>query len=138
MRFRIIFLVLIIFTNFNINSDDKLKSFSADEKIISIIEEEKVNAFKTLLKKYDINAADENGKSLLMYAASNNKINIIKLLLGKGVNINAQDKEGNTVLSYALINDNDEVAIFLINKGININLSSKNKPIFILACKIIS
>lgn len=57
--------------------------------------------------KLDINAADNNGKTALMYACEFSiNTDMISDLLEKGVNVNAKDKKGNTVYDYAKKNKN--------------------------------
>ncbi|MGI9548826.1 MAG: ankyrin repeat domain-containing protein, partial [Bdellovibrionales bacterium] len=55
--------------------------------------------------------ADANGqdyewkRTALMYAASSNKTEIVKLLLQAGANVNGQDSDGRTALMYAASSD---------------------------------
>jgi serine/threonine protein kinase/ankyrin repeat protein len=49
----------------------------------------------------DINAADSNGRTPLMYAARYNRLPAVRLLLIGGANINARDKSGMTALDLA-------------------------------------
>jgi ankyrin repeat protein len=59
--------------------------------------------------KCDINAADSNGRTPLMYAARYNRHTAVGLLLEAGVNLKAQDKDGMTALDLARKFDNQEV-----------------------------
>jgi len=49
----------------------------------------------------DVNAADSNGRTPLMYAARYNRLSTAGLLLIGGANINAKDKDGKTALDLA-------------------------------------
>jgi len=51
--------------------------------------------------KCDINAADSNGRTPLMYAARYGRPTAVKLLLNAGANVNARDKGGMTALDLA-------------------------------------
>jgi ankyrin repeat protein len=54
-----------------------------------------------LQAKCDINAADSNGRTPLMYAARYGRPTAVQLLLEAGANINAQDQDGMTALDLA-------------------------------------
>ena len=62
---------------------------------------------RTLLKAgADLNAQDENGKTVLMYAAeSNQNPEVITTLLKAGADVKAQDGDGKTAFEYAQDND---------------------------------
>ena len=66
---------------------------------------EVLKTIKNLLRagaKSSINAKEnEDGKTALMYAASQGNIEIVKLLINAGANINVKDNYGNTVFDYA-------------------------------------
>lgn len=65
--------------------------------------------------KIDIDAYDEDGQTLLSYAAENGCEALVKLLLSTGkANINAKDKYGLTPLSYAVKNDHQAVVKLLL------------------------
>ncbi len=49
-----------------------------------------------------LNLPDSHGKTLLMYAAENGSLSMVKGLLSDGADINAYDKHGMTALHYAL------------------------------------
>ena len=57
----------------------------------------------------DINAADSNGRTPLMYAARYNRPTAVGLLLEAGADINAKDKDGKTALDLAKQLDNQEI-----------------------------
>lgn len=54
----------------------------------------------------DVNYADENGVTVLMYAASHgfDALEVMKLLVKNGADVNAQDKMGQTPIMYAATN----------------------------------
>jgi len=73
----------------------------------------------------DINAKDEQGKTVLFYAVRGNHKDIVKLLVAKGADINARDKGGYTPLCYAIWNDDKDLAGFLISKGADVTLTAE-------------
>lgn len=58
----------------------------------------------------------------LLYAAKNNHIDMIKLLIKNGADVNCIDHEGHSLLFYV---DDAEIIELLIKKGININRNEK-------------
>ncbi|WP_276896294.1 ankyrin repeat domain-containing protein [Helicobacter japonicus] len=54
------------------------------------------------LEKYDVNAKDSNGETLLMFFAAYGSDDEVKYLLAQGADINATDKQGQSALFYAL------------------------------------
>ncbi|HEU0185391.1 MAG TPA: ankyrin repeat domain-containing protein, partial [Blastocatellia bacterium] len=57
----------------------------------------------------DVNAADSNGRTPLMYAARYRRPAAVRLLLKAGANIKAKDKDGKTTLDLAKQFDNQEI-----------------------------
>jgi ankyrin repeat protein len=55
-----------------------------------------------LLKTYDVNEANDQGQTPLMFAAEKNNISLINLLLSRGANPDKVDLQGRNVLYYAL------------------------------------
>lgn len=79
----------------------------------------------------DIDLANENGITPLMYAAffttvQERNIDIVHLLIRKGANINLTDTEGNSALLYACHNKNIKGAQLLLQHGANINIVNTN------------
>lgn len=93
-----------------------------------------VSTLKSLLDLcQDINSSDEDGVTLLQGALSNREsetINVVKLLLQKGVDVNAADKRGYTALHLIAYNDAPEVAAriaaLLLGYGAEVNPVSKH------------
>jgi hypothetical protein len=57
----------------------------------------------------DINAADNKGRTPLMYAAIFERPSVINLLLRRGANINAKDHNGESALDWAIKSANEEL-----------------------------
>ena len=60
----------------------------------------------------------------LHWAASNGNMNIVEILLDRGIDINSKDTYGNTALHYAAMNGKMNIVEILVDRGIDIN--SKN------------
>jgi serine/threonine protein kinase/ankyrin repeat protein len=65
----------------------------------------------------DINAADNNGRTPLMYAARYSQLTAVQLLLEAGANVNARDKGGMTALDLANQFANREIISLLQRAG---------------------
>lgn len=62
----------------------------------------------------NVNAKDENGRTVLMYAAGfNNNIELVKVLIDAGADINARDKYGATLIKFVELCGNHEMSRFL-------------------------
>ncbi|WP_347173009.1 ankyrin repeat domain-containing protein [Polaribacter uvawellassae] len=77
----------------------------------------------------NIDVFDENGKTALIRAISNKKIELVKTLLKKGAKINLQEKNGlrGTPLMYAASTGNLDLCKLLIENKANINQLDINK-----------
>ncbi|ORX57198.1 ankyrin [Piromyces finnis] len=106
------------------------------------------NIFLTLLKQANtiqLNESNQKAEALIITIMKtqlslytiNDKIIIIKQLIGKGANINAVDTTGNyTPLVLAVQNRSLELVKLLIENGANVNFVSKNSSMSILMLAI--
>ncbi|KAG4089330.1 ankyrin [Neocallimastix lanati (nom. inval.)] len=88
-----------------------------------------------------------NNKTLLMFAAENKdnhkneydnqkSLNIIKLLLSKGIDINEKDNNNETALFYAVKCKNEKIMIQLVDEGADIQIkNNKNENILFTAVR---
>lgn len=81
---------------------------STDEEVESntpwmAVSEGNLELLKSSLQRLNlsVNAADENGYTILHAAASFNQMDIMKYLLEQGVNVHAVDNDGDSALHYA-------------------------------------
>jgi len=65
----------------------------------------------------DVNAADSNGRTPLMYAARYSRLTAVRLLLEAGANVNARDKDGMTALDLTKQFANREIIELLQRAG---------------------
>ena len=67
---------------------------------------------------FKIDSEDERGNTLLLIAAQNSNLELIKMLLLRGANVNHQNASGNTALHFALAFDQEGViGEYLIERG---------------------
>ena len=83
-------------------------------------------AKQALVAGANVNAQDEFGRTVLMWAAVYGHLNVAKLLLENGANINAQsDIENLTALMWAALNDHLDVAELLLENGADITIRDR-------------
>lgn len=85
-----------------------------------------LNQAKALLDQgAALEGADAQGRTPLMFAASNGYTPIVTLLLSKGAKVDTQDKDQFNALAYACATDKAESAMALLDAGADPNLISK-------------
>ncbi|KAK3098698.1 hypothetical protein FSP39_022191, partial [Pinctada imbricata] len=77
-------------------------------------------------KKYDVEAIDDMGITLLMYSAQNGYDDIAELLVNNGADVNAQQKNGTTSLMLACEHAHICTVALLVELGASINLQQDN------------
>ena len=100
----------------NINSRDNLGKtvlmISSQLNYIKITQE--------LVKICDVNDINDEGRTALMFAISNNNIDIVKILLDSGANPDIKDNAKWTPFIYASYIGNIDICNILITKGVDI------------------
>ncbi len=83
----------------------------------------------------DPNAADEAGRSALMYALIYEHAEVVKLLLDSGAAVNAADIAGNTAVTYAAMEDNTDALRQLGARGAELDarVESGQTPLMLAA-----
>ncbi len=81
----------------------------------------KARVIKLVQRDVDINAADEEGNSLLMMAAWHGKEDIAQWLLDNGVTVDQEDNYSKTALIYAADQGHASVVKLLLEHGADIN-----------------
>ncbi|QDF27610.1 ankyrin repeat domain-containing protein [Halarcobacter anaerophilus] len=94
---------------------------------------------KTWLREndYDINDLNKQGKygnSAVMKAAREGKVDIVKELIGKGVNLDIKNVDGNSALWNACFASSYECFYALIDGGIDINSKNDNGVTALMYC----
>lgn len=109
-----------------------LKSAPEVDNLRSDIVNGKYDTVKQTLKSFCIDAADGDGRTALINAAIENKLEIIRWLLYNGADPNHQDRMGYTALHFAGQEKHVDVAKLLLEKGANPNISDNhgNTPLW--------
>lgn len=85
----------------------------------------------------DINYKDEvTGYTALMFAVSNENVDLTTILIHFCADVNVQDNKGNTPLHLAVFNSQSKIVNLLLNKGAKVDTANKdgNTPLHI-ACQ---
>ena len=78
-------------------------------------------------KGCNVDIQSKDGKTALIWAASNDHMEVCEMLISKGCNIDIQDTlYGNTALIWAAKNGNIITSIMLIEAGCDYSLKNKN------------
>ena len=104
-----------------------------NQDIFAYIRNDDIESIKNYIDSgYDLNIQnDVGGDTTLIYATSNNKIEIVKLLLNVGADIDKQNNRGNTALTVAAYNNNREIVEILLDYGADeFILNNKNKSFY--------
>lgn len=99
---------------------------------ISVIEAGKSDIAQLFITSgANINACDDNGKTVLMIAVEKFNVSIVNALIEAGADIDAQDRNGQAALIIAVISFNELLTEKLINSGANVNIEDNygNTPL---------
>jgi ankyrin repeat protein len=99
-----------------------LKSAPEVDNLRSDIVNGKYDTAKQTLKTFGIDAADGDGRTALIIAVIENKLDFIKWLVDNGANLNHQDRAGYSALHFAGQEKLVEVSRFLLVSGANPNV----------------
>lgn len=69
----------------------------------------------------DLKNMNDSGKTLLMVAAEDGRLDITKRLIDSGANINEKDKQGFTALLHAIFNNRPDIVNILIDNKANLD-----------------
>lgn len=102
------------------------------EDIFKAIFREDKDFLEKNINRNTINIQDKDGRTPLIHAVVDDKLNIIKLLVEKGADINIQDSVGYTALHYASQNFSLETLKILLDNGAKIDIQDVhgNTPLF--------
>jgi len=74
----------------------------------------------------DPNAEDKDGETPLFYSASNNNVEMIRLLVSRGADANHARRTGDSALTYAAIGGRDQAVSALIDAGAEVDHKEQN------------
>jgi ankyrin repeat protein len=114
------------------NANTNVVDFDGTTPVTMCIYDDKPEILELFLqhKETDINKRDKKTMQItpLMLACSENKENIVKLLLEYGADVNLQDENGLTALIHS---NNNNIIELLLKYGADVNLSTNNgKTVF--------
>jgi uncharacterized protein len=110
------------------------------KNLLNAIWENDAETVKKLLSENTqiVNEIDENGRTMLSWAAQQGNLEIVKILLRNGAEINSCDSESmESPLHNAIIEDNIETALYLIDNGADLKMYdvAGRTPLHVLANK---
>jgi ankyrin repeat protein len=82
---------------------------------------------QAIKQDYDVNTADLEKRTALMFAAFNGHIEIVELLIKAGAEVNAQDEIGTSALMFAASGPSPETVELLLKNGAKINMVDNNE-----------
>lgn len=109
-----------------------LKSAPEVDNLRSDIANGDFDTAKQTLKTFGIDAADGDGRTALINAAIENKLDFMKWLIDNGANVDHQDRIGYSALHFAGQEKFVDVAEFLLERGANPNVQDihSNTPLW--------
>jgi len=87
------------------------------------------------IEEIDINSQDENGNTLLIYAAMYNNKNILNQLIRVKADVNIRNSDRNTALNFAALGGDIEIVEALVKAGSEINVKNKYGATALLLAK---
>src|SRR4051812_20286340 len=96
--------------------------FAADASVAEAIKSrQRAAALDLIGKKTDVNAAEADGSTALLWAASMDDTDLVARLLKAGANTKVRNQLGATPLSEAAFNSNTEILKALLDAGADAN-----------------
>ena len=105
----------------------KMVNEQFEEFIDAVANKDKTKLRAMIKKGFDVNMANEDGRTALMMAVQVGDLNILKMLIKAGANLEQRAKEDETAFLYACrVTENVKVIEYLIKQGAN----TKTKNVF--------
>jgi len=117
----------------SIDNPNKMKEIFIPKQITNAKNElnnlvkEKEKALSDISKMSNINHQFQNGGTILMYAAANSPLNIVKECVEKGADIELFDSQGNTAIMFTVFYNKIENFNYLLSLNANINRINNDK-----------
>ncbi len=111
------------------NYQGKYKRLSQDELnsrlMLSICSSDFNKTLQLILAGANVNMQDRCGDSVLIKATSNNKKEMVELLIASGVDVNIKDEDGYTALMWAAARGHKKIVKLLIDNGANVDIQDE-------------
>ena len=120
--------------NTETGDDKKVKGVAINkENLLDAAQKGDISTVKALLAKgADVNAKNNNGGTVLMYASNEDHIEVVRELLAKGADVNAKNNKNNAALMKALEDGRIEEARNLVVEGLVVE--GIDETTLIMAC----
>lgn len=96
------------------------------QKVLCYLRENKNSEVVSILNDIELEVVDSDGRTLLHHAVIEGCLNIVEVLLKKGVDCSPKDDEEWTPLHYAVQNYNADIVELLLKYGADINAQDSN------------
>jgi ankyrin repeat protein len=101
------------------------ESVGGSEDLISSARGGDVKEVERLIRSgVDLDSGDNRGRTALMWASYENRVEVVKLLIEAGADLDIRDNVGFTTLIWASFYNRIEVVKLLISAGANLNIRS--------------
>ena len=100
-------------------TDANARTKEGDTPLILAASGDHLDTVKVLLKRCDIEAANENGHTAAHFAAAKGFLHLLLCLDEAGADLNALDKEGRNCLYLAGVGKPEEVLVYLMRRGVS-------------------
>jgi serine/threonine protein kinase/ankyrin repeat protein len=102
----------------DVGTREQRKRWRRNDKAVELIGETLLNA------GCDVNAADNKGRTSLMYAAASGRSAVVELLLKRGADVRAKDHNGESALDWAINSGNDKIIRLLSLRSASAGIKS--------------
>ena len=107
-----------------------LKTSAMDEIIFMMMDSPEMSSDAQIIERINLlpdkKCIDRDGRTLLINAASYERLAVLKFLIEKGANINAVDNYGYTALHMASDHNDVKIASALLESGAEVNIRDMN------------
>lgn len=106
---------------------DTIDTISEQQVIKAALDGKKDIIEQALKQGYDVNTADPEKRTLLMFASFNGHSDVVELLIKAGAEVNTQDQIGTSALMFAASGPSPKTVEILLTNGAKINMVDTNE-----------
>ncbi|KAK6501366.1 hypothetical protein TWF481_009208 [Arthrobotrys musiformis] len=107
-----------------LSKDLKDTDLETEQKLMRASQHGYLEIARLLIKRANVNAKDEGGKTALHYAAENGYVNVVQLLIEHGANIEEQDALSLRPVQLAVKEGKYDVAAVLLRRGADADMEA--------------